>query len=609
MDSVVGIDLGTSNTVVALVERGTPTVIPNKGGYKVTPSIVAISESDKRLVGHIAKRQAITNSLNTVYAAKRLIGRKWDSPAARVALRSAPYQVVEGPNGDVRIQLRGHDYAIPEISAFILQEMKMVAEQYTGAPVEKAVITVPAYFNDAQRQATKDAGRIAGLEVIRIINEPTAAALAYGFGKDMERKVVVYDLGGGTFDVSVLDIGFGVFEVISTAGDTFLGGEDFDARVIDWLVTRFREETGVDIQEDRMALQRLRDAAEKARCELSVARDTLIDLPFLHTNPAGETLHLQETLTREELEELTRDLVERTISICEQTLREANIDRTALDDVILVGGMTRMPLVQRRVAEFFGREPSKGVHPDEVVALGAAIQAAALVDESQDLLLLDVTPHSLGIMIAGGLFHRLIAQNSTVPTSASHVFTTVRDNQTSVKILVMQGEQDQATENELLGEFVLTGLRSAPKGQVEVEVTFSISADGIVSVGAKDLETGREQTITVTATSGLSEDELKHLVDESQNYMVEVRQTEEMERARQQIQSLSAQVREIFGRVSGVMSGTSFGRDAMGKAEAVLERADREIESRDARTLQEIRESLERTLNMFRGVVSKSQIG
>ncbi len=608
MENVVGIDLGTSNTVVGIVEDGVPTVVPNKGGYKTTPSMVAISESGKRLVGHIAKRQAVTNSQNTVYAAKRLIGRKWDSPAARAVQQSCPYTIVEGPHGDVRIVLREQTYAVPEISAFILQECKMLAEQYLSSEVQKAVITVPAYFNDNQRQATKDAGRIAGLEVIRIINEPTAAALAYGFGKDLERKVAVYDLGGGTFDVSVLDIGHGVFEVISTAGDTFLGGEDFDIRVMDWLIQMFHEKTGVDVRDDRMALQRLRDAAEKARCELSVTRETLIDLPFLYTTPNGDTFHLQETLTRDQLDDLTRDLVERTVSICERTLSEAQVDASDLDDIILVGGMTRMPLVQTQVAEFFGLEPCKGVHPDEVVALGAAIQAAALVDESQDLLLLDVTPHSLGIMIVGGYFHKLIQQNTTVPTSASHIFTTVRDNQTSVKILVLQGESEKAAENELLGEFILSGLRKAARGQVEVEVTFSISADGIVSVQAKDLETGREQSITVTATSGLTEDELQRLVEQSQGYMVEVRASEEYERAKQGVEKLISEVRELFPQVEGIMSGTSFGRDAMGKAQAVVERAESELNNQDLRTLGEVTESLERTLNMFRGVVTKTNL-
>lgn len=608
MEDVVGIDLGTTNTCVAIVEDGVPTVIPNKGGYKTTPSMVGVSETGKRSVGHIAKRQAVTNAEHTIYAAKRLIGRRWESPAARAVQTSCPYTVVEGPHGDVRIKMRDHVYSVPEISAFILQEMRLVAEQYLSRPVEKAVITVPAYFNDNQRQATKDAGRIAGLDVIRIINEPTAAALAYGFGRDLERKVAVYDLGGGTFDISILDIGHGVFEVISTAGDTFLGGEDFDKRVMDRLLQAFAERTNVDLRDDPMALQRIKDASEKARCELSVARETLIDLPFLYTSPEGQTFHLEEALSRAELEELTRDLIERTIAICERTLTDASVDRSDLDDVILVGGMTRMPLIQSRVAEFFGLEPCKGVHPDEVVALGASIQASALVGETADVLLLDVTPHSLGIMIVGGYFHRLIEQNTTVPTSAAHIFTTVRDFQTSVKILVLQGESNKAAENELLGEFILSGLRKASRGEVEVEVMFSISADGLVSVSAKDLETGHEQSITVTATSGLTEDELQKLVENSQSYMVEVRASEEFQRQRQHAERLIADVRRLFPQVEGIMSGTSFGRDAIAKAEAVLKRAETEIELQDLRALEEVVESLERTLNMFRGVVSKTGI-
>ncbi len=468
MEKVIGIDLGTFNSCVAVLENQTPVVIANRGGYKVTPSMVAITEAGKRLVGHIAKRQAVTNAENTVYAAKRLIGRKFDSPQVKNSMATCPYKIVEGPHNDCRIQLRDKVYSVPEISAMVLQEMKMIAEDYLGHEVQKAVVTVPAYFNDGQRQATKDAGAIAGLDVIRIINEPTAAALAYGFGKQIDRTVAVYDLGGGTFDISILEISSeGVFRVVSTAGDTFLGGEDFDQRIIDWLVQGFKDEHAIDLRQDRMALQRLKDAAEKAKCELSGVTETEVNLPFIISSARNEALHLQRLLTRAQLEDLTDDLVSRTVQICEMTLDEAGLDKDELEDVILVGGMTRMPRIQQAVTEFFEREPCKGVHPDEVVGLGAAIQGSALMDETQDMVLLDVTPHTLGIMVVGGYFEELIPQNSTVPTSRSKEFTTVRDNQTAVKILVLQGESQRADENELLGEFILTGLRRAPAGQVD----------------------------------------------------------------------------------------------------------------------------------------------
>jgi molecular chaperone DnaK len=609
MDKVIGIDLGTTNSCVAIVEDGTPVVVPNRGGYKTTPSMVAVAENGKRLVGHIAKRQAITNSENTVYAVKRLIGRRFDSPAVKASMETVPYLLVEGPNGDVRLRLRDKDYSAPEISSCILQEMRLIAEEYTGEEIQKAVVTVPAYFNDGQRQATKDAGRIAGLDVIRIINEPTAAALAYGFGKNIERKVAVYDLGGGTFDISILEIGNGVFEVISTAGDTFLGGEDFDKRIIDWLVFGFAKEHKVDLRKDKMALQRLKDVAEKAKCELSAVKETEINLPFIISTSRSDALHLQRALSREKLEELTVDLIERTLLICKKTLREADIDKSELEDVILVGGQTRMPKVQEMVAEFFGLEPCKGVHPDEVVALGAAIQGAALVDEESDMLLLDVTPHSLGIMIVGGYFHKLIEQNTTVPTRKSHVFTTIKDNQTSVKILVLQGEAERAEENELLGEFILTGLRRAPKGEVEVEVTFDISADGIVSVSAKDMETGQEQSITVTATSGLTEDEIRRMIQENKDYLIELKESEEFERERQQVEKVIDEVEKLFPDVEQSIAASEFGQDAVNKARIVLDRAKAAISARDRQAVVDSKEALNRTLNMFKEVVAKTRLG
>lgn len=609
MERVIGIDLGTFNSCVAVVENGTPVVIANRGGYKVTPSMVAVTEGGKRLVGHIAKRQAVTNAENTVYAAKRLIGRKWDTPQVKNAIQTSPFHIVEGPHGDCRIKMRDKVYSIPEVSAMVLQEMKMVAEDYLGDEVEKVVVTVPAYFNDNQRQATKDAGAIAGLDVIRIINEPTSAALAYGFGKNIDRTVAVFDLGGGTFDISILEISSsGVFKVISTAGDTFLGGEDFDQRVIDWLVEGFQHEHDIDLRKDRMALQRLKDAAEKAKCELSAVTETEVNLPFIISSARNEALHLQRLLTRSTLEELTADLVDRTIQICELTLGEAGLGKDEIEDVILVGGMTRMPKVQERVSKFFEREACKGVHPDEVVALGASIQGSALVDESPelDMVLLDVTPHTLGIMVVGGYFEELIPQNTTVPTSRSKPFTTVRDNQTAVKILVLQGESRRAEDNELLGEFILTGLRRAPAGQVEVEVTFEINADGIVSVHAKDVETGKEQSITVTATSGLTEDEINEMMVDASDYAVIRRQDEAAEKIRQQAETLIAEIERLFPEVESIVAGSDFGRDAIDKARGVVDNARTLLERGDVDALEDELESLGRTQRMFKGVVGKS---
>ncbi len=609
MEKVIGIDLGTFNSCVAVVEGGMPVVIANRGGYKVTPSMVAVTEAGKRLVGHIAKRQAVTNAENTVYACKRLIGRKFDTPQVKNAIATSPYCIVEGPHGDCRIQLREKVYSIPEISAMILQEMKMIADDYLGHEVTKAVVTVPAYFNDGQRQATKDAGTIAGLDVIRIINEPTAAALAYGFGKNIDRTVAVYDLGGGTFDISIMEISSsGVFKVVSTAGDTFLGGEDFDQRIIDWLVQGFKEEHDIDLRQDRMALQRLKDAAEKAKCELSAVVETEVNLPFIISSARNEALHLQRLLTRAQLEDLTEDLVERTIQICEMTLDEAGLEKDEIEDVVLVGGMTRMPRIQQAVSGFFEREPCKGVHPDEVVGLGASIQGAALVEDTpeMDMVLLDVTPHTLGIMVVGGYSEELIPQNTTVPTSRSKLFTTVRDNQTAVKILVLQGESRRAEENELLGEFILTGLRRAPAGQVEVEVTFEINADGIVSVQAKDVETGKEQSITVTATSGLTEEEIDEMMKEAQNYAVARRNDEEAEEVRQEATTLIAEIEKLFAEVEAVVAGSDFGRDAIDKARAVVDRARSLMDRGDMTGLKEQIDALNRTQRMFKGVVGKS---
>jgi molecular chaperone DnaK len=606
MERVIGIDLGTTNSCVSILEGDQPVVIPNRGGYKTTPSVVAVTEAGKRLVGHIAKRQAITNAENTVYAAKRLIGRKWNSPQVKNAILTSSYSIIEGPHGDVRIKLRDKSYSVPEVSSMVLQEMKIIAEDYLGEPVKKAVITVPAYFNDNQRQATKDAGAIAGLDVIRIINEPTAASLAYGYGKDFDRTVAVYDLGGGTFDVSILEIGAsGVFKVISTTGDTFLGGEDFDARIIDWLVNGFQQEHSIDLRQDRMALQRLRDAAEKAKCELSSVKETEINLPFIISTGRNEALHLQRTLTRDTLEKLTDDLVERTVEICRQALEDARLHVDEIQDVILVGGMTRMPAVQAAVKDFFGREPNKSVHPDEVVAVGAAIQGAALVQDRHDMILLDVTPHALGIMTFGSHFEELIPQNTTVPTSRTKIFTTSRDDQTTVKILVMQGESKRATDNEMLGEFNLTGLRRAPKGHVEIEVAFEINTDGIVSVHAKDLETGQAQSIQVTATSGLTQDEIKNMMATAQDYLVERRSDEQFEGAKQEAETLMAEIERMFPEIERVVGTADFGRDAINKARGTLEKARSAITAKDTQAVKQQVEQLQRTQRMFKGVVAR----
>jgi molecular chaperone DnaK len=517
MSRVIGIDLGTTNSCVAVVDGGKPVVIPNTGGYKTSPSMFAIAPDGKRLVGHLAKRQAITNARNTVYASKRLIGRRFESPELKRATEVFPYQIVEGPNGDARIVIAGKTFSCSEISGIILREMKRVAEEYLGEPVSDAVITVPAYFNDTQRQCTKDAGKIAGLEVLRIINEPTAAALAYGLGHNREEKIAVYDLGGGTFDISILELAEGVVEVLATAGNTFLGGEDFDRLIVEHVLELFEKSEGIDLKDDLMALQRLKDAAEKAKCDLSTLMTTEINLPFI-ANDATGARHLNVELSRETLEGLVSDIVQRTMKSVEQCVSDAGLDPRAIDHVVLVGGQTRMPLVQQAVTKFFGKPPHRGVNPDEVVAVGAAIQGKVLVSDERDLLLLDVTPLSLGIATFDGHFAHLIQRNTTVPVRKSHVFTTTRDNQSAVKIRVLQGEAERADENHLLGEFVLSEIPPAPKGQPEIEVSFDIDANGIVNVSAKDKTSGREQSITVRTTGTLSEEEIKQLVQQNAGY-------------------------------------------------------------------------------------------
>ncbi|ACL66212.1 2-alkenal reductase [Anaeromyxobacter dehalogenans 2CP-1] len=614
-EPVIGIDLGTTNSVVATVQDGVPRVIPGRSGQLLTPSVVAFARNGKRLVGALAKRQAITNAEDTVFAAKRLIGRRWGSKEIEDARQVLPYRLVAGPEGhDVRVELGGRTLTVQEISAMVLAELRADAEAWLGQPVSRAVITVPAYFNDGQRHATKDAGRIAGLEVLRIINEPTSAALAYGFGKQIERKVVVFDLGGGTFDVSVLDIGKSVYDVVAVGGDTYLGGEDFDRRVMDWLTFGFAKENGgIDLRQDKMALQRLRDAAERAKCELSSLPSTALHLPFLVGGGEGKgALHLDRQLSREKLEELTKDLVDRCIAVTERTLRDAGVRPSQVGEVLLVGGMTRMPWVQQAVREFFGREPCRGVHPEEVVALGAAIQAQALSTPhaGAEMLLLDVTPQNLGLMVVGGYFQTVIPRNTTVPTSQTHLFTTVQDDQTSVRIAVLQGESERAIDNELLGEFVLDGIRPARRGEVEIEVTFEISADGIVGVSARDVATGLQQSISVTATSGLTEDEMRHILDEQIDELLERKQTaREFETRRDRVLALVREIEALGPEVHDALERTRFGKDAVLKAEGVLARARTAVEARDLAALAAEEEPLERTLQLFKGLAATARPG
>jgi molecular chaperone DnaK len=527
MSKIIGIDLGTTNSCVAVMSGGDPSVIANSEGGRTTPSVVALTDKDERLVGQIAKRQAITNPENTIYSVKRLMGRKFSSSEVQNALKRLPYKVTEGSNGDAHVQIRGKSYSPAEISAMILQKMKQTAEDYLGEKVTDAVITVPAYFDDSQRQATKDAGKIAGLNVLRIINEPTAASLAYGLDKKKDERIAVYDLGGGTFDISILEIGEGVFEVKSTNGDTFLGGDDFDLRVMDWLVDEFKKNQGIDLRNDRMALQRLKEAAERAKIELSSSQETEINLPFITADASGPK-HLVLKLSKSKFEQLVDDLIERTIEPCKKALADADLTTSDIKEIVLVGGMTRMPKVIERVKQFFGKEPHRGVNPDEVVAIGAAIQGGVLKGDVKDVLLLDVTPLSLGIETLGGIFTRLIERNTTIPTKKSQIFSTAADNQTAVTIRVFQGEREMANDNKLLGQFDLVGIPMAPRGVPQVEVTFDIDANGIVHVSAKDMATQKEQSIKITASSGLSKEEVERLVKEAQSHTEEDKKKREL---------------------------------------------------------------------------------
>ncbi|MGQ9489315.1 MAG: molecular chaperone DnaK [Anaerolineae bacterium] len=546
MGRIIGIDLGTTNSVVAVMEGGEPVVIPSAEGSRLFPSVVAVNQkTGERMIGQVARRQAITNPDNTIFSVKRLMGRRFNDPEVVKARRVLPYKIIEHTNGDAWVVMGGREYSPPEISAMILQKIKADAEAYLGEPVTEAVITVPAYFNDSQRQATKDAGKIAGLDVKRIINEPTASALAYGLDKKVDQKIAVYDLGGGTFDISILDVGEGVFQVLSTNGDTFLGGDDFDQRIINWVADEFKKEQGIDLRSDRMALQRLKEAAEKAKIELSTVMQTEINLPFITADASGPK-HLQMTLTRSKLEQLTADLIERTIEPCKQALADAKLKPSDIAEVVLVGGMTRMPAVQEAVRKFFGREPHKGVNPDEVVAIGAAIQAGVLGGQVKDILLLDVTPLTLSIETLGGVATPMIERNTTIPTKKTQIFSTASDMQTEVEIVVTQGERPLARDNKLLGNFRLTGIPPAPRGVPQIEVTFDIDADGILHVSAKDKATGREQSIKITASSGLSKEQVEQMIKDAERHAEEDRKRKTQIEARNRADNAHYQVQKFL---------------------------------------------------------------
>ncbi len=591
MARIVGIDLGTTNSVCAVMEGGEPTIIPSSEGGRLFPSVVAVNpKTDERMVGQVARRQAVTNPDNTIFSIKRLMGRKYDDAEVAKARKILPYEIVEQPNGDAWVKMGGKEYSPPEISAMILQKIKQDAEAYLGEPVVEAVITVPAYFNDSQRQATKDAGKIAGLNVQRIINEPTASSLAYGLGKGVEQRIAVYDLGGGTFDISILDVGDDVFEVLSTNGDTFLGGDDFDQRIINWVADEFKKEQGIDLRQDRMALQRLKEAAEKAKIELSTTMQTEINLPFITADASGPK-HLQMTLTRAKLEQLVDDLVQKSIGPCEQALKDAKLTQDDIDEVILVGGMTRMPAIQEAVRKFFRKEPHKGVNPDEVVALGAAIQAGVLSGEVKDVLLLDVTPLTLSIETLGHVATPLIERNTTIPTKKSQVFSTAADGQTSVEIHVLQGERPMAADNKTLGRFILDGIPPAPRGIPQIEVTFDIDADGILHVSAEDKATGREQSITITASSGLSDEEVQRMVREAEQHRQEDQQRKEEVEVRNNADSLVYQAEKVLREQGDQVPG-----DVKGEVEAQIADTRSALESGDISRIQSATTTLSETL-------------